>query len=765
MRFSNTKKIIALSLVLLLCIVGCVALFILSGRQGEKAPVSEGTQQEEDTAIKDIAAIDPSQQRYLFRLAEQHDEPIGEAGTYYQKYFVLGGQIVRLVPGKEDGVSFDICDIDGTVLQSISSGDFFSLFENEDEIYSGLSLDKEGTLWCLISDADRNYSLRSIGEDEASYTLGSNPFQYGYRDMGIWGKYAVLLGRAEGVQIGYRMCVYDLEAGTSEAFDNVSAFCLDDSGNIYYTQDNTSGSLLVCMDLSAGTTIWQSQAPVGEAFNQVFFHPELGVFTCSGRSGRIHCHSVEDGKILYELFTWSEDAGLDFDRNRIYFSNFAVDSDYNVHICVINFDNEEPPFTYTMYTWIYEPYDPSDFVAKTVELMITAPYRVSSVDASVRMFQKQHPEVEVTWDVSYDSEDDFRQHSAQYAEQLSLRLMTGDVGDILMLSGYGLDDAAVLETDVLCGLDDYLEECTFVQDLDIGMLEPLRDESGVLRALPLGVNPNYLIYNKTLADDLGLDWDTDHLTWSQILDLGMEWYEQGEDLTLFSCMNTSQVDTIVMDLLLANLDAFADQDDAAEIAPLLENINMLMDDSQNLYRVPEARFWWSPGFFDNALFALDRGAWYEDSFSNLACAEQENGGELQLIPIPLGEDGVTRQAYADSWGISSRSEHADQAWELLEFLLSEDGFDGDIYKKEMALLNRVADQQRYDSVSGHGYTLQLRHYQEYRHICTLPATRCSEPVGWIEAVWDPVLAYLKEEKTLASAIQEAAENWERQIIQ
>ena len=30
---------------------------------------------------------------------------------------------------------------------------------------------------------------------------------------------------------------------------------------------------------------------------------------------------------------------------------------------------------------------------------------------------------------------------------------------------------------------------------------------------------------------------------------GMKWYEQGENLTLFSCMNTIQVDTIVTDLL------------------------------------------------------------------------------------------------------------------------------------------------------------------------------------------------------------------------
>ena len=100
MRFSNAKKIIALALVLLLCVVGCVALFVLSGQQEGKTPVSEDTQQEADTVMKDIAAIDPSRQRYLFRLAEQREEPVGEPGTYYQKYFLLDGQIVRLVPGK-----------------------------------------------------------------------------------------------------------------------------------------------------------------------------------------------------------------------------------------------------------------------------------------------------------------------------------------------------------------------------------------------------------------------------------------------------------------------------------------------------------------------------------------------------------------------------------------------------------------------------------------------------------------------------------------
>ena len=763
MKFANKKRIVVLSLALLLCIVGGVAVFLLSGRQGEDVPAPEEPQQGGDAAMEHISTLDPAQQRYLFQLVQKREEAVVEYGVHFQKYFILDGQIVRFVPGKEDNIYIDICDIGGTVLQSVGAEDVHALLASENEYYHGMALDGDGRFWSLIANGENQYALRALGADGTEYALGENPFLYGCMDMGIWGKYAVLLGQVEGMQQGYRMCIYDLDAGNRETIDSVNAFCLDESGNIYYTQNDPKGSMLICRELSTGTTVWKNMAPAGAGYNQVFFHRELGVFPCSSRYGKINCHSAEDGKIRYELFNWSEDTGLDFDSNRIYFSSFAVDSGYNVYFSIINSDSAEPPFTYTMSTWIYEPYDPAEIAADAVELTITAPYRVSAVDASVRMFQRQHPEVSVVWDVSYNTEDEFRQHADQYAEQLSLRLMTGDVGDILMLSGYGLDDAAILETDVLLGLDDHLAACAFLPDLDVGMLEPLRDKSGVLRAVPLGVDPNYLVYNKTLAQELGLDWDTDRLTWSQILALGKAWDEQEKDLALFGCMHATQLNTIMSELLLANLDAFADQSSAAEIAPLLEDFNMLFDDSQNLYCEPEAMFWWSPGFFDQALFTLVGEAEYEDYSSNLAYAEEQNGIELQLIPLPMGEDGTTRQSYADSWGVSSRSAHADQAWELLAFMLSEDGFVSDIYKRDMALLNRVADRQRYDHVDAHGATLRPRHYEEYRHICNLPATRCSTPVGWIEAVWDPVLAYIKEEKSLETAIQEAVENWGRQL--
>ena len=311
------------------------------------------------------------------------------------------------------------------------------------------------------------------------------------------------------------------------------------------------------------------------------------------------------------------------------------------------------------------------------------------------------------------------------------------MGDIILLSGYGLDTSAILGTDVLLGLDEYLSDCSALSDLNTDILDPLRDSSGTLRAVPLALNPPYLIYNKTLADSLGLDWDPLQLTWSEILDLGAQWHQEGQDLTLFGVMNSSSVDTLVSDMILVNLNVFQSTASAEQLAPLFETTKALIGDGQNFYRIPDAQFWWSPGFWDNTLFTPGiNGADYENLFYNLSCAERDNDVELEIIPIPKGEDGSFRQSYADCFGISSRSEHPDQAWEFLQFALSGDGFAGDIYDSSYALWNRAADAQRYEAVEDHGIPLEPGKYQEYRALCDLPASRFSEPAGWIDAVWD-----------------------------
>lgn len=752
----SNRNLLLLLLLLVVCIAGAVLFFWLSGRQ--TAGGADATPESASPSVAEGASqtIDPARQRYQFSLADSQEQEASDNYSFYQKYFWLGDRLVRLTPGESADVYLDLRDAaSGEVVQSIPYEDVAAILEQEDAVLSGLSLEADGTLRLLTCSGDSTYTLWQCPQDGASpVTVGPCSFLYpGCEDFAVWDPYVVTLGAGDG-QLGSRLCLYNLGDGSTETMEDVAAFCLDGAGRLYYS-DLQSG-YLICRDLTTGSTLWQQKANC----RQLFYHPQYGLFACASRTGQIQCYDPETGKVRYELFAWDEDTALDYEDNRISMANFAVDNQYQIYFSVITAENYEPPITYTQYRWTFSPYLTEDAVTT---LTITAPYQISSLDSTIRMFQKLHPDIEITWDTAFSSEEDFRTHSDQYSEQFSLRLMTGDVGDILLLSGYGLDTSSVLGTDVLLGLDDYLEDCNSLSDLNTGILDPLRDSSGALRAVPLALNPPYLIYNRTLADSLGLDWDPQHLTWSEILDLGAQWSAEGQDLTLFGVMNSSYVDTLVSDMILVNLDDFQNAASAQELAPLFETTKNLISGGQNFYRIPDAQFWWSAGFWDSTLFTPGAGgADYENLFYNLSCAERDNDVELELIPLPVGEDGTFRQSNADCFGISSRSEHPEEAWEFLQYALSEDGFVGDIYDSAYALWNRTADQQRYAAIDDHGVPLEPEKYQEYRALCDLPASRFWEPAGWIDGVWDPILGYLKDQKELSDALNTAAENWTRQ---
>lgn len=756
----SRRSLLMLISLLLICIAGAVLVFWLSGRQAkDPASTPESTPSSITQTDQATQTIDPARQRYQFSLASSQTQEVPDGFTGYQTYFWLDGRLVRLAPAESENAYFDIRDAaTGDVVQSIPYDTVVAAFANEDEAPAGVSLDTDGTLWLLTCNSDADYTLWQCNRNGASQTpVGTCQFLYPMcEDFAVWDQYVVMIGSTNS-QFGNGLCIYNLENGSVETLDDVVSFCLDESGHLYYS--NLKDTTLVCQDLSSGSIVWQQNANC----QQLFLHPQYGLFTCTRGTGQINCLSTETGQTKYELFDWNEDSTLNYDDNRIFYANFAVDDSYQVYFIVNYTENSEPPLTWTLSYWIFAPYLPED---AAVTLTITAPYQVSALDSAIQAFQKLHPDVSVSWDVFFDSEEDFRTHVDQYSEQFSLRLMTGDVGDVLLLPGYGLDTSAVLDTDVLLGLDESLNGCAFLSDLNTDILDPLRDDSGTLRAVPLALNPPYLIYNKTLANSLGLDWDPQQLTWSQILDLGEQWYQDGEDLTLFGMMNTSYVDTLLSHMILVNLGEFQSAAGAETLAPLFETAKELISNNQTFYRMPDAQYWWSPGFWTNTLFTPgSNGADYENLFYNLSCAERDNNVELQLIPMPVGEDGTFRQSNADCAGISSRSEHADLAWEFLEYVLSEDGFVGDLYNASYALWNSAADLQRYGAVDDHGIPLEPEMYKEYRALCDLPVSRFTEPAGWIDAVWDPILAYFKDQRSLTDALDTAAENWSRQTVE
>ena len=214
----------------------------------------------------------------------------------------------------------------------------------------------------------------------------------------------------------------------------------------------------------------------------------------------------------------------------------------------------------------------------------------------VRLYQSRHPEVEIVWDTAYDTVSDYSAHWEQYAEQLSLRLMSGDVGDIVLLNGSGLEVSAVLESDAMADLTPYLEQCPYRDELDEELLQPLTNSAGRLCGVPLGVSPQYLIYNETLGQSLGLTWDTDALTWKDLLDLATVWQAAGEASPSLFCTGTARdPDSILEDFLLANLDSFSDAAAAAALEPQLAALQALWDGDTLMRAGTDGRFW-SDGF-------------------------------------------------------------------------------------------------------------------------------------------------------------------------
>ena len=95
------------------------------------------------------------------------------------------------------------------------------------------------------------------------------------------------------------------------------------------------------------------------------------------------------------------------------------------------------------------------------------------------------------------------------------------------------------------------------------------------------------------------------------------------------------------------------------------------------------------------------------------------------------------------------------------------GFVNDIYSKDYALVNRVADRQRYEAIfaARHSVQPQERHYAQYRAVCLQPTSRYSEPNNWKACVLAPIQEAVTGTAPLDEAIQTAVTNWNRERVE
>lgn len=523
--FHNRIRLLALLAAFVLACAGCVWLFLHSGRANrrqEAEPVSASAQTAEAAALPNFAAP------VLYDAQSEVTEELPDDHAWQQEIFPYGDDLVQLNYGGDDALFAAVSALTGSTVLAFPAQDFPNLGTLR---CASAALAPDGTLWLLgYDETTQEFALQGSGQGEPA-RLGVCPFDYASPDaFAVCGDYAAVLGRIGTERI---LVMYDRATGQSTRKTGVQSFCFGADGTLYCVK--TDGTLCAA-DPMQTKSLWQQELPSGSAYQQVWYSPQVGLFSCASRGGTVRLHDAETGEPTTAFFTAAEN-GLDYTAEGMASASFAVGADKRVLFCQITTDYDQQPIESRRITRVFLPRTASN---AAVTLTITAPYPAQGLLSCVRLYQSRHPEVEIVWDTAYDTVSDYSAHWEQYAEQLSLRLMSGDVGDIVLLNGSGLEVSAVLESDAMADLTPYLEQCPYRDELDEELLQPLTNSAGRLCGVPLGVSPQYLIYNETLGQSLGLTWDTDALTWKDLLDLATVWQAAGEASPSLFCTGTAR---------------------------------------------------------------------------------------------------------------------------------------------------------------------------------------------------------------------------------
>ena len=332
-------------------------------------------------------------------------------------------------------------------------------------------------------------------------------------------------------------------------------------------------------------------------------------------------------------------------------------------------------------------------------LTITSAYRQDYLDEVVRLYQNSNPEVGVKWDILYNTKENLRPQTEEAGQKMVAKIMSNDVGDIVAVTGIGLNYRNFLTTDAFVDLKDRISQSQYYSMLKPSLLQAITID-GSIRSLPVGTAQNAMWYNNSLKPDLQVD---DSITWNEILQIGLD----HPDTPLFGIRSIENYG-LLNRIFEANIYDLTDFEAKTVnlhepwFVELMEKLKAVYDQGNLTVSIRENDS--SRNYFFEPITLNAQGL---HSDYHLQYLEAE--GNITLMSVPQGEKNSNRFAYASRmYSISSNSKQQDVAWDFLEFLLSYGA--QTLTSLDAIPVNRDAEQRRrllYDGTFPEGLGKQL----------------------------------------------------------
>lgn len=267
-----------------------------------------------------------------------------------------------------------------------------------------------------------------------------------------------------------------------------------------------------------------------------------------------------------------------------------------------------------------------------------------------------------------------------YKETIEEEIAKKNLPDIMVLTDYSL--SVLKGYEMLFDLTPLIEK----HDLDMNDWPEYRvkamhahkpDDKGIY-SLPGQLTHHGLAYNKEIFDKFGVSYPTDDMTWDEVIELAKK--VTGErDGTQYRGLDIAldpQMVGMLDDWLVDENDEahFENREDIKEVYSIIQRAaeipGNIPDNGKNDFFDP-----WSYGIYNERNVAMTVHARY--IAKGLAEAAEESDIDFDFVSWPLLDKDNPTQPYTDGtfYSISPYSEYPDEAFEVIEYLVSDEWID------------------------------------------------------------------------------------------